>query len=104
MSNALLAAAQTTPSVVALSGRELAVEDGDCLAEVLLEAPHHLPSEGDFWHQDDRPAPCGQRLCYELDVHEGLARAGDAVQQSWIEFSGIERGRQGVEGPVAGRP
>ena len=53
---ALFAAAQAAPGIVALSGRKLAVEYGDFLAEVLFEPPYHLPGQGNFGDQDYRTA------------------------------------------------
>ena len=93
--HALLAAAQATPRVVALTNRELAVENGDRLAEVLLEAPHHLPSEGDFWHQDDCAASLAANACATSWMYTRvLPEPVTPCSRGRIECPGVERGRQ----------
>jgi len=79
--HARLAAAQAQPLVEALAVAERRVQDRDGVAEALDEARHDLRRQRDLGHQDDRPLPPLERRADGLQVHLGLARAGDAVQE-----------------------
>ncbi len=76
-----LAGAQAAPLVVARAGGHPRVEQGDRVAEAATEAIHGLRRERDLGHEHDRPAAARERLASGLQVHLGLSRAGDAVEQ-----------------------
>ena len=87
----LLPATQSAPGIVALSFRQLAVEHGHAVAEPPLEAPHHLPGEGDLRDQDDGAASLPQRLFGGAEVDQGLAAAGDTLEQGGEVDAFLER-------------
>ena len=68
-----------------LPRRQPGVQDGDLLAgEAPLDARHRLAGEPDLGHQEQDRAAGLQRRLRGLQVHLGLAAAGDAVQQHLV--------------------
>ena len=53
--------------------------------EARAKAADELRGEPDFRHQDERAAARGEYLRDELQIHLGLAAAGDAVQDEGAE-------------------
>ncbi len=82
-----LAAAQAQPFLLTLTLAEPRMEHRDDVAEAVLEAAHGLGSERDLRHEHNRAAPGGEHGLYGLEVHLGLARAGDSVQQEALRGS-----------------
>ena len=89
--DARLAAAQTSPLVVALAGAQLRVQDGDGVAEAGLEAGDRLRGQGDLGHEHD-PRARGRAPPRRRQVDLGLARTGDAVKQELGGLAGRHRG------------
>jgi hypothetical protein len=79
--HARLARAQPHPFVVALALRQRRVQDRDHISEPRLEAPQRLRGQRDLGDEHDRGAPDGEHRFDGAQVHLGLARAGDTVQQ-----------------------
>ena len=79
--DARLAGGDAPPFVVALAVGEMAVQDGDDVAEAPAEALHGLGREGDFRHEGDGPLPRVQRGLDGGEIDFRLAAAGHAVQQ-----------------------
>ena len=79
--DARLPGPQPEPLVVPLALAEPGMEHRDDVAEPRLEAPDGLGRERDLGDEHDRAAPGGERLLDRPQVHLGLARAGDAVEQ-----------------------
>ena len=92
-----LAGTDTFPLIVSLAGGEAAVEHRHGLAEVGRHQSQKLGRQGDLRDQQHGAAACGQTVFNEFDVDGGLARAGDAVEQSHAGGVGMHPGLQGVE-------
>ena len=80
------ALADFVPLIVALAGGQMAVQHRHqglerAGAEAGLETLDRLGREGDFGHQDDRPFALLESVSDGLEVHLGLAAAGDTVQK-----------------------
>src|SRR5205085_486820 len=69
------------PLVEALARGKVAVQDGDALAEALLEPRGEHRRERDLRHEQQRLLSPPHRLTHHLDVHLGLAAAGDALEE-----------------------
>ena len=54
-------------------------------AETVVEPAQEGFGQRDLGQQDEALAPLADRLGYRLEIHFGLARSGDAVEQHWIE-------------------
>ena len=76
-----LAAAEQAPGVGPLAVGEAAVQHRHLVAERAAHPAHRLRREADLGHQDDGAPARGQRAPHGLEVHQGLAAAGDAEQQ-----------------------
>ena len=82
-----LGAVSRAPGLAALAGGEARMQDDDAAAEAVLETLDQLRRERDLGHQHQRltrRAAC--RVLRErgrdgLQIHLGLAAAGDAVEQ-----------------------
>ena len=90
-----LAAGQPAPLVVALAVGEPGVQHGGHLAEPRGEARQRLRRQRDLRHEHDRRATRRQRPLHRLEVHLGLAGAGDAVQQEAGTGAAVGRRRRG---------
>ena len=76
-----LAAAHAKPLVAALARAQPRVEHRDPVAEARLEPRHRLRREPDLRHEHDHAAAPLERRLGGGQVHLGLARAGDAVEE-----------------------
>ena len=72
---------EAAPLVVALALGQRGVQQRDRVPEARLEARDRLRRERDLGHEHDHALPAGQARLRRAEVHLGLARAGDAVQQ-----------------------
>ena len=69
------------PLVEALARRQLAVQEGDAVAEPGHEARCDLRRQCDLGHQDDHPKAARDRLARGPQVHLGLPARGHAMKQ-----------------------
>ena len=80
--DALLAALQRDPCVIALAVAECAVEHGDAVAEHGAKPVDGLRRERDLRHEHDRALPTLlDDAAQQLDVDKGLSAAGDPMEQ-----------------------
>ncbi len=79
-----LAAAQPEPLVATLPLRQRRVQDRHHVPEPGLESPQRLRRHRDLGHEHDRGPARVQHRLDRAEVHLGLARAGDAVQQELV--------------------
>ncbi len=88
-----------------LAGRQTGVPDGDALAQPRAQSAQELGGQGDLGHQHQASAAARAGRLDGLQVHLGLARAGDTVQQQGAP-AGVERGgdRGGGRGLLLRRP
>ena len=93
-----LAGPQAPPLVVALPLPQRRVQQRDGVAEAGLEAADRLGRERDLGHQHDHALPALQRRTRRPQVHLGLARARDAVQQEGAAAAGARRARRAGPG------
>jgi hypothetical protein len=99
------ALADFMPFVMAFTGGEMGVEDGDegamgAVVEAGLEAFDGLGGEGDFGDEDNGGIPAGEAFGDGLEVHFGFAGAGDAVEEKDAGVrargsGGVNRGGKG---------
>jgi len=75
-----------TPGLEARAVGERGVQRDDGCGEPRAEAGDELRRERDFWHQHECAAACGEHALDQVQVHLGLAAAGDAVQQEGAEL------------------
>ncbi len=103
--DARLAVADAPPLVVALPGRELAVQHRDRRAEAAPGRAHQHRREADLRHEQDRAAAASERRLDGPEEDLRLAAAGHAAQQERAEAACRNRGQQLVERPrlVVGR-
>ena len=95
--NVGLAIADALPLLGALVVGERRVQDRDLVAENLVQVRGHRGSQSDLGHQQDRRASLGQHGLHGRQIHGGLARAGDAMQQHGQELPLIDCGVDLVE-------
>ncbi len=67
-------------------------------AEAFGEAVEHLRGERDLRHQDQRLPAAADRFRHRLEIHRGLAGAGDAVEQRCGIAAFCDRLAQGIGG------
>ena len=95
--NVGLAVADVLPLLGALVVAERGMQDGNLVAEDLVQIGGHGGREPDLRHQQDGRAPFGQHRLHRRQVHGGLARAGDAMQQHGQELALLDGGDDRVE-------
>ena len=71
--------------------------------EALAEAADELRGEPDLRHQHQRAAPGREHRCHELQIHLGLAAAGDPVQHECGEVTERRADRGHRLGLLAGK-
>ena len=57
------------------------MQDGDFVAEHLMQIGRHRRGQSNLRNQQDRRAPCFKHLPHAGQIHRRLSRARDAVQQ-----------------------
>ena len=62
------------------------MQDGNLIAEKIVQVRGRDRSESDFGNQQDRRAALGQHRLHRRQINRRLARAGDAVQQRHLEL------------------
>ena len=93
--HARLALADPAPFVVFFALRQPGVQHCSGVAKAHTEPAHHLRRQRDLRHQYDGALAAQQRLPHRVQVHLGLARAGDAMQQEGLHLP-VQRGGDGV--------
>ena len=91
------AAADEVPLVVAFTGRHARMHDRHGIAEAAAEAAHRLRGERDLGHEHARRATLCEDPLDGLQIHLGLTRARDAVDEHHVSVGGIAGGGDGVE-------
>ena len=86
------------PGARALSRRDLGMPFRRTHAEALGEAVEELRGERDLRHQDQDLLVAPDRLGHRLEIHFGLARAGDAIDQRHREAA-LRHGRAQAHRP-----
>ena len=76
------------------------MQDRDLGTKVGLETSHHLPGQGDFRDQDNGTAVLCQGLGYSLDIDQGFAATGNALQQGGAECAPIQSSADEVNGSL----
>ena len=101
--NVALAVADALPLLGALVVGERRVQDGDLVAEDLVQIGGHRRRQPDLRHQQNRRAPLGQHRLHGRQIHRRLARSGDAVQQHGQELAAHRPRRRSVRAPLSAR-
>ena len=82
---------------------ELAVQDGDAVAEARPEAAQRLRCERDLGDEHDRAQPALQRCRADLEVDLGLAAARGAVEEEAAAAARVELRHEPVDGSALRR-
>ncbi len=86
--HARVSALDAVPLLGALAVGECGVQDGDFIAEDLMQVGGDGGSEADFGDEEDGGASGFEDSAHGGQIDRGLAGAGDAVQQHAGEFAG----------------
>ena len=91
------AAADEVPLVVAFTGRHARMHDRHGIAEAAAEAPYCLRGQRDLGHEHARRATPRKDPLDGLQIHLGLTRTRDAVDEYHAAIGRIAGGRYGVK-------
>ena len=82
-----LAAPYAMPLLRPLRIRQPRMQNGNFIAEHLVQIGRHRRSQANFRNQQDRRPPLLQHLAHACQIHRRLSRPGDAVQQQAAELA-----------------